>query len=96
MYALLNNHTEKTHSNYYLANECVNLRIIGVFLIALFVSSLFFNSTLAWAFFVRREALKFGLNIIIATLAINNLICIVFQLPISILNSLMCRYFKAE
>ena len=72
-------------------NDCFKLNLIGLVLIFIFVTGIFFNSVLLWAFHVKKELLKIGPNIIVATLVVNNLFGLLFELPFVILNAFFCR-----
>ena len=87
MLDLQSNETNASSSSSY----CLKLNLIGVFLSFVFIAGLFFNSVLLWAFYLKKELLKIGSNILVATMAINNLFAIVFELPIVIINAFYCK-----
>ena len=70
---------------------CWQLKIVGVYCIILFISSVTFNSLLL-AVFIRNRELRTSLNTLIFAITILNLLSTVSELPFATVSTLSCRY----
>lgn len=71
--------------------DCGTLRIIGIFVTLLFVSSVLSNSALIYIYF-KKKILFCRISIVIIILAGVNLFGSIATLPTTILNSFMCGF----
>jgi hypothetical protein len=74
-----------------LVNDLLALKIIGVYLIILFVLSIVSNVTLLWLFYINKKLRK-PTDIYILTLAVNNVFGSVTSLPFIIISNFTSGY----
>lgn len=88
----MNDTTIEPFDLYYrpVAASCTALRLIGVYLLLLFVASAVFNSILLFVF-IRHKEYKNSLNLYLCALVGLNLFGTITELPFIIISNLACE-----
>ena len=82
------NHLNKTITQ--MKDKCDEMRLFGIYLIFIFISSVIFNSLVIWIFYVKKES-RTALNKLFVTLTILNLFGCIIEIPLVIFSSFNCR-----
>ena len=72
-------------------NECFAIKLIGAYLVFVFIAGVSLNLLLLWIFFLKKE-LRTPLNKFISALALCDLIGCVSEIPLIVISCFSCKY----
>jgi hypothetical protein len=72
------------------SEDYLKLKLIGIYLIFIFVAGLLLNSILLWIFYEKKE-LRISLNLFVIAITFNNLVGCLTEIPFVILSNFSCK-----